>query len=42
MSLKDQILELEEKIWVGTLGNLKVKNRDKLTHDIVRLMYCNL
>jgi len=29
LSLRDQILELEEKIWVGSLGNLKVKNRDK-------------
>merc|ERR1712106_1006757 len=34
LSLRDQILELEEKIWVGTLGNLKVKNRDKWTHTI--------
>merc|ERR1712128_196001 len=34
LSLRDQILELEEKIWVGTLGNLKVKNRDKWTHAI--------
>merc|ERR1719318_1737427 len=34
VSLRDQILELEEKIWVGTLGNLHVKNRDKWTHAI--------
>lgn len=34
LSLRDQILELEEKIWVGTLGNLHVKNRDKWTHAI--------
>eukprot|EP00091_Calanus_sinicus_P025657 TRINITY_DN9910_c0_g1_i1.p1 TRINITY_DN9910_c0_g1~~TRINITY_DN9910_c0_g1_i1.p1 ORF type:complete len:276 (-),score=117.79 TRINITY_DN9910_c0_g1_i1:38-865(-) len=34
ISLRDQILELEEKIWVGTLGNLHVKNRDKWTHAI--------
>merc|ERR1719317_399919 len=30
-NLRDQILELEERIWVGTMGTLKVKNRDKWT-----------
>lgn len=34
LNLRDQILEVEEKIWVGTLGTLKVKNRDKWTHAI--------
>jgi len=33
-NLRDQILELEERIWVGTMGNLKVKSRDKWTHAI--------
>jgi len=33
-NLRDQILELEERIWVGTMGTLKVKNRDKWTNAI--------
>jgi len=33
-NLRDQILELEERIWVGTMGSLKVKNRDKWTNAI--------
>jgi len=33
-NLRDQILELEERIWVGTMGTLKVKNRDKWTSAI--------
>merc|ERR1712228_1142814 len=34
LSLRDQILELEEKLWVGGLGNLKVSSRDKWTTAI--------
>jgi len=34
LSLRDQILELEEKLWVGGLGNLNVSSRDKWTTAI--------
>eukprot|EP00092_Neocalanus_flemingeri_P010571 GFUD01011387.1.p1 GENE.GFUD01011387.1~~GFUD01011387.1.p1 ORF type:complete len:1574 (+),score=621.92 GFUD01011387.1:101-4822(+) len=39
LSLRDQILELEEKIWVGSLGSLKVKNRDKWVNAISKRSY---
>merc|ERR1712096_396752 len=39
LSIRDQILELEEKIWVGALGNLKVKSRDKWANAISTKSY---
>jgi len=39
LSLRDQILELEEKIWVGGLGTLKIKNRDKWVNAISSKSY---
>ena len=39
LSLRDQILELEEKIFFGNLGNLKVKSRDNWVAAITNKSY---